>query len=67
MPMLLLIPVGFDAMGLTDNENPIGLMPFLTPGVGILSGRKRKKRSKGEEGIFPEPKMDPKGIHGGER
>ena len=23
--------VGFDAMGLTDNENPLGLMPFLMP------------------------------------
>ena len=28
--------VGFDAMGLTDNANPIGLMPFLNPGLGIL-------------------------------
>ena len=23
-----------DMMGMTDNENPIGLLPFLNPGFG---------------------------------
>ena len=54
-------------MGLTDNENPIGLMPFLTPGVGILSGRKRRSSEDKDGRVFPEPGIDPKDIHGGER
>ena len=52
-------------MGLTDNENPIGLMPFLTPGVGILSGRKRRSSEDKDGRVFPEPGIDPKDIHGG--
>eukprot|EP00094_Tigriopus_californicus_P001382 TCALIF_01338-PA protein Name:"Protein of unknown function" AED:0.23 eAED:0.28 QI:8/0/0/0.8/0.25/0.4/5/0/215 len=27
--------IKFDRLGLTDNENPIGLMPFLNPGAGM--------------------------------
>ena len=51
--------VGFDAMGLTDNQNPIGLMPFLMP--GIPGGIGRKKRS------IQEPSIKAHEIHGGER
>lgn len=56
-----LFPVKFDRLGLTDNENPIGLMPFLNPGAGILGGKRRKRR------ILPEPSIEPEEIHGGER
>ena len=52
--------VGFDAMGLTDNQNPIGLLPFLNPGLGIL-GKKRKRRD------LPDPDIEPHEIAGGER
>ena len=54
--------VGFDAMGLTDNENPIGLMPFLNPGFGIIG--KRKKRNAGKTS---DPEIQPHKIAGGER
>ncbi|XP_059098517.1 uncharacterized protein LOC131892705 [Tigriopus californicus] len=53
--------IKFDRLGLTDNENPIGLMPFLNPGAGILGGKRRKRR------ILPEPLIEPEDIHGGER
>ena len=53
--------VGFDAMGLTDNENPIGLMPFLMPGIPSF-GRKRRDVEN-----MPEPTIEPHNIHGGER
>jgi hypothetical protein len=52
--------VGFDAMGLTDNTNPLGLMPFLMPGFGIL-GKKRKRRE------MSDPDLEPHKIAGGER
>ena len=54
--------VGFDAMGLTDNSNPIGLMPFLNPGFGIIG--KRKKRHSGKT---TDPDLKPHKIAGGER
>ena len=53
--------VGFDAMGLTDNENPIGLMPFLMPGLGVAGRRRRRDLD------LPEPEMSPKDVPGGER
>ena len=48
-------------MGLTDNENPIGLMPFLMPGLGI-GGRRRRRDLE-----LPEPDVSPKDVPGGER
>jgi len=54
--------LGFDAMGLTDNSNPIGLMPFLNPGFGIIG--KRKKRHSGKT---TDPDLKPHKIAGGER
>ena len=54
--------VGFDAMGLTDNENPIGLMPFLNPGFGIIGKRKRRNAGPGTD-----PDIKPHAIAGGER
>ena len=45
-------------MGLTDNQNPIGLMPFLMPGIPSFG---RKKRN------VMEPTIKPHEIHGGER
>ena len=53
--------IGFDAMGLTDNENPLGLMPFTMPGIPSF-GRKRRDT----EDII-EPNVEPHTIHGGER
>ena len=50
-----------DAMGMTDNENPIGLMPFLNPGFGIGAFGKRRKRSTND------PDIEPDKIAGGER
>ena len=47
-------------MGLTDNENPIGLMPFLNPGFGIIG--KRRKR-----GVTTDPDIKPHTLEGGER
>ena len=49
-------------MGLTDNENPIGLMPFLMPGLGVGAGRRRRR-----DLDLPEPDMAPKDVPGGER
>ena len=43
-------------MGLTDNANPFGLIPFLQP---FLLGR--RKRS------IPDPDIPPHKIQGGER
>ena len=54
--------VGFDAMGLTDNENPIGLMPFLNPGFGIIGKRKRRNTAQQAD-----PEIKPHTIAGGER
>jgi len=52
--------IGFDAMGVTDNQNPFGLLPFLNPALGgALLGR--KKRS------VPDPDIPPHKITGGER
>jgi len=48
--------ISFDAMGLTDNQNPFGLLPFLNP---ALFGR--RKRS------LPDPELPPHKITGGER
>jgi len=48
--------ISFDAMGLTDNGNPFGLLPFFNP---ALFGR--RKRS------LPDPDIPPHEITGGER
>lgn len=48
--------ISFDAMGLTDNQNPIGLLPFLNP--ALLGRRKRS---------LPDPEIPPHKITGGER
>ena len=49
-------------MGLTDNQNPIGLMPFLMPGIpGGIGRRKRGKRE------VREPSIPAHDLHGGER
>ena len=53
--------VSFDAMGMTDNENPIGLVPFLNPGFGIGAFGKRRKRSTTDPDILADK------IAGGER
>ncbi len=45
-------------MGLTDNANPIGVMPFLNPGLGIIGKKKRE---------IPDPTIEPHKIAGGER
>ena len=47
-------------MGMTDNENPIGLLPFLNPGIGFFTG-KRKRRD------LPQPEVSPEDVAGGER
>ncbi len=47
-------------MGLTDNSNPIGLVPFLNPGLPIGGRRKRRE-------ALPEPEIEPHHIAGGER
>ena len=58
-------------MGLTDNENPLGLMPFLMPGIpGFGRRRRRRRRSSSRRSRrrhLPEPDLDPASIHGGER
>lgn len=54
--------INFDAMGMTDNQNPIGLTPFLMPGFPILGKRRRRKRAANEE-----PDVEPHKIAGGER
>ena len=48
-------------MGMTDNENPIGLVPFLNPGFGIGAFGKRRKRS------TVDPDIGAEKIAGGER
>jgi len=53
--------ISFDAMGMTDNENPIGLVPFLNPGFGIGAFGKRRKRSTTDPDILADK------IAGGER
>jgi len=52
--------IKFDAMGLTDNKNPFGLIPELNTLIGssIFSRRKRD---------VPDPLADPSLVHGGER
>lgn len=32
------IPVDFDKLGLTDNENPLGVFPFLGRSMGRAAG-----------------------------
>ena len=50
----------FDAMGLTDNKNPFGLIPQLNSLIGdSIFGR--RKRS------LPDPETEPSLVHGGER
>ena len=51
-------------MGLTDNENPLGLMPFFNPGFGIL-GKRRKRALK--DAAMKDPDVEPHDIAGGER
>jgi len=53
--------IGFDAMGMTDNQNPVGLNPFLMPGIPSF-GRKRR-----DVDNLMEPSVEPHAIHGGER
>lgn len=55
--------INFDAMGMTDNQNPLGLTPFLMPGFPILGKKKRRKRASSNE----EPEIEPHKIAGGER
>jgi len=52
--------INFDKMGLTDNANPIGLMPFLHPFLDLIGAGRRKR-------AIPEPLLEPHLIHGGER
>lgn len=52
--------INFDKMGVTDNQNPFGLIPLLNPILGsTIFGR--RKRS------VPDPDIPPHKIHGGER
>lgn len=53
--------ISMDMMGMTDNENPIGLLPFLNPGFGIGAFGKRRKRSTNDPDIGPDK------LAGGER
>lgn len=53
--------IGFDAMGVTDNQNPFGLVPFLNPFFNGLATLGRRKRS------IPDPDIPPHKITGGER
>lgn len=52
--------INFDKMGLTDNQNPIGLTPFLQPFLDLIAAGRRKRD-------IPDPDMEPHQIHGGER
>ena len=47
---------------MTDNENPLGLMPFFNPGFGII-GKRRKRAPIGAK----DPELSPENIAGGER
>ncbi|XP_040570907.1 uncharacterized protein [Lepeophtheirus salmonis] len=51
--------IGMDAMGLTDNSHPLGLLPFLNPSLGFFGKRRRRD--------VPEPNLKPHEIPGGER
>jgi len=52
--------LSFDKMGVTDNQNPFGLIPLLNPIIGnSIFGR--RKRS------VPDPDTPPHKIHAGER
>lgn len=53
--------ISFDAMGVTDNQNPFGLIPFLNPLLGGTSIFGKRKRS------VPDPEIEPHKIMGGER
>ena len=59
-------------MGLTDNQNPIGLMPFLMPSIPSF-GRKKKRRRRAagaannDDDVIIEPSILAHDIHGGER
>lgn len=50
----------FDKMGLTDNQNPFGIIPQLNSilGSSIFGRRKRS---------IPDPDTEPHDVHGGER
>jgi len=52
--------ISFDNMGVTDNSNPFGLLPFFNPilGTSIFGRRKRS---------IPDPEIEPHQIKGGER
>lgn len=52
--------ISFDAMGVTDNQNPFGLLPFLNPILGSTIFGKRKRS-------VPDPDIEPHTIKGGER
>jgi hypothetical protein len=47
-------------MGLTDNANPIGLLPYIQPFLDLIASGRRKRS-------IPEPQVEPHTIHGGER
>jgi hypothetical protein len=36
----MLVSVNFDKLGLTDNQNPIGLLPFLQPFLDMVGSGK---------------------------
>jgi len=52
--------LNFDKMGLTDNANPIGLLPYIQPFLELIASGRRKRS-------IPEPPVEPHTIHGGER
>merc|ERR1712223_831746 len=47
-------------MVLTDNANPIGLLPYIQPFLDLIASGRRKRS-------IPEPEVEPHTIHGGER
>lgn len=53
--------INFDKMGLTDNTNPLGVLPYLTPFLDLIASSGKRKRD------IPEPDVEPHSIHGGER
>ena len=36
-PIAIFPSVNFDKMGLTDNTNPLGVLPYLTPFLDLIA------------------------------